>query len=662
MSHQTTFEKWYGRDEPPPAFSKLKAGALDLEFENGDLRYIAYRGQELIRRIYVAIRDVNWNTIPAEMSQPEIEVGDDYFHIQFEASHQDQSLNYRWRASIEGNPDGAIHYTMQGTALSDFRYCRIGFCVLHPVAGIAGSLYTAETPSGQVSGILPKIIEPQWVVDGFETAIFPACTSLTVDTPSYIQITTDFEGDLFETEDQRNWTDGSFKTYCTPIALGYPHDANAGQEFYQKVSIKIKIPEEGSAVTGNLKRVPNRLDLGEISAQRLPRIGFGIQEQGANLDPDTVKLLSNLHPDHLKAEIHFQDSGWGNKLAQTVSIADLLGSSLELALFLTDDPGEDLEILKSKLSGVPLERLIVFHEEQAPNGTTSSEWMQLVREHLGGALPGVKFYGGTNGNFAELNRQQPDTDSMDGVVYTINPQVHAFDERSLIEAIEGQRDTVITAHSFRKTLPIAISSVTLKPPFNQAATEDEAPEDPDELPAAVDQRQVSLFGAAWTTASLRSLTFGGANSITYYDTTGWLGLMETKAGSRLPSKFRSSPGMVYPLYYIFEFLGGAKDAALFQIELDKPLLLDGLAYRMNNRLGLILVNLQPVEKEVNLTSLPDGEARVRRLNEDTFDLAASNPSLFLNTNEPLLIQNEAAAISLKPYETVFIETQFVQAA
>ena len=658
MSNLTTFEKWYGRNEPPPTFSQLKAGALDLEFENGDLRYIAYREQELIRRIYVAIRDVNWNTIPGQMTQPVIEAGEHVFHIQFEASHQDKSLRFHWHASIDGEPDGTIHYTMRGRALSDFRYCRIGFCVLHPLAGIAGSLYTAETPTGQVSGILPKMIEPQWIMDGFETAIFPACTSLTVETPSYIKITTDFEGDLFETEDQRNWTDGSFKTYCTPIALGYPHEAKTGQEFYQKVSIRIETLEENSPVSRDKKHKPNRMDLGQVSATKLPKIGFGIQEQGRDIDADTARLLSNLRPDHLKAEIHFQDSGWGKKLAQAVSIAEQLDSPLELALFLDGNAPKDLEILKSKLFSIPIARLIVFHEEQAPNGTTSPDWMHLVRKHLGGTLPGVKFYGGTNGNFAELNRQQPDISSMDGVVYTINPQVHAFDERSLIEAIEGQRDTVITACSYSGMLPIAVSSVTLKPPFNQAATEDEAPEDPDELPAAVDQRQMSLFGAAWTTASLRSLAFGGVGSITYYQTTGWLGLMETNTGSRLPAKFRSFPGMVYPLYYIFEFLERAKDAALFQIELDQPLLLDGLAYRTNNHLGLILANLQPVDKDVNLRSLPEGNAQVRRLNEDTFELAASNPSRFLKTNQPLIIKNGTIRFTLKPYETVFIEKHF----
>ena len=37
-----------------------------------------------------------------------------------------------------------------------------------------------------------------------------------------------FEGDVFETEDQRNWTDASFKTFCTPLRLPFPVEVPAG--------------------------------------------------------------------------------------------------------------------------------------------------------------------------------------------------------------------------------------------------------------------------------------------------------------------------------------------------------------------------------------------------------------------------------------------------
>lgn len=33
---------------------------------------------------------------------------------------------------------------------------------------------------------------------------------------AYAGVISEFEGDVFEMEDQRNWTDASYKTYCTP--------------------------------------------------------------------------------------------------------------------------------------------------------------------------------------------------------------------------------------------------------------------------------------------------------------------------------------------------------------------------------------------------------------------------------------------------------------
>jgi hypothetical protein len=660
MKPLNTFEKWYGRDEPPPAVAKLKAGEFTVEFQDGDLRYIRYGDHELIRRIYVAIRDVNWNTIQAKMTGLRIDSGEDRFKVQFDAAHQDGALVFRWQANIEGKPDGTIEYTMKGVAENDFRYCRIGFCVLHPIEGISGSPYWATTPTGQVSGVLPTLIEPQWIENGFETAIFPAFSGLKIQMPAGINLTAEFEGDLFEMEDQRNWTDGSFKTYCTPIALGYPHKAKAGQEFYQKVIVRAEVPAEIRGIKPVTDSQAIRLTLAESTSQQLPKLGFCIGDQGTGLDKRELALLSRLHPDHLKAELHFQDSSWLRNLDKALSTANRLSSPLELAIFLTDDPEEALEKLRVRLSGMPIARVIVFHEADAPIGTTSASWMQLVHEYLAGTLPETTLVGGTNGNFAEVNRQRPDISVMGGVAYTINPQVHAWDERSLIEALEGQRDTVVTARSYCGRLPICISAVTLKPPFNQAATEEEAPQDPDEMPASVDQRQMSLFAAAWTVGSIHSLAVGCADSITFYETHGWRGLQESRQGNPLPHRFRSSPGMIYPVYYVFDFLAKAKGARILQTSLDRPLLLCGLAFEKDNRLGLLVSNLQPASQEVQMLSMPEGDARLRRLNEDTMEIAAFDPDAFWEQSESLHIHHGETVWSLKPYETVFMEMEITQ--
>ena len=37
------------------------------------------------------------------------------------------------------------------------------------------------------------------------------------------------EGDTFEMEDQRNWSDASYKTYVRPLALPWPYVLPAGK-------------------------------------------------------------------------------------------------------------------------------------------------------------------------------------------------------------------------------------------------------------------------------------------------------------------------------------------------------------------------------------------------------------------------------------------------
>ena len=49
-----------------------------------------------------------------------------------------------------------------------------------------------------------------------------------------------FEGDLWEMEDQRNWTDASYKTYSTPLRLPYPVEIHEGDRVWQRVTIEAR--------------------------------------------------------------------------------------------------------------------------------------------------------------------------------------------------------------------------------------------------------------------------------------------------------------------------------------------------------------------------------------------------------------------------------------
>jgi hypothetical protein len=57
-----------------------------------------------------------------------------------------------------------------------------------------------------------------------------------------VAVTFTFEGDTFEFEDQRNWTDGSFKSQSYPPRRGGLFHADAEQHLFQKVTITATAP------------------------------------------------------------------------------------------------------------------------------------------------------------------------------------------------------------------------------------------------------------------------------------------------------------------------------------------------------------------------------------------------------------------------------------
>ncbi len=144
--------------------------------------------------------------------------------------------------------------------------------MLHP-AGFAGAPVVLGTDDGELTETLPRLIEPQWEYDGVLQGLFRPFTSLRVDLPGGIAVGHTFTGELFEMEDQRNWGDGSFKTYSTPQALGIPHRAEAGTRFLQRVVVRVAGAERAPAAPD--PAAPVGLHVGTGTGRRLPAIGLG---------------------------------------------------------------------------------------------------------------------------------------------------------------------------------------------------------------------------------------------------------------------------------------------------------------------------------------------------------------------------------------------------
>jgi len=89
-------------------------------------------------------------------------------------------------------------------------------------------------------------LAPQPIVGGIPGAITEQFKQLTIERADFGRLVLSFAGDSFELEDQRNWGDASFKTYCTPLRLGFPRAIKAGTEIAHRVEARFQ-PAKPSA-------------------------------------------------------------------------------------------------------------------------------------------------------------------------------------------------------------------------------------------------------------------------------------------------------------------------------------------------------------------------------------------------------------------------------
>src|SRR5262245_20370074 len=202
---------------------------------------------------------------------------------------------------------------------------------------------------------------------------------------------------------------------------------------------------------------------------------------------------------------------------------------------------------------------------------------------------------------------------MDGVFYALMPQMHAFSDLDIVENLEAQADTVTSARALADGKPVIVSPVTIRGRYAyrtaSAKVEDEVVGD--ELPSSVDPRQTRPLGAAWTAGSLKYLAEAGVDSVTYYETTGWRGIVETGDGPPA-SAFPSRRGQVFPLYDVLAAATRWRGADVLECASSAPLQIVGLAVGDGDGLRVLVANLTPDEREVQAAS-PAGEHRLLHL-------------------------------------------------
>ena len=642
----------HGSTEPPPEMRVLRAGPVTVLLDGVDLRYMRIGRTELVRRIYAAVRDRNWNTVPGEISELEIDARDDSFDVRFHVRHTSHVIDFSWDGAISGDSQGRVAVSFEGRAERDLEYNRIGLCVHHPWRETAGRPYRARTPEGEIEGQFPSLIGPQRIVGGVIHALFPAYDRLDVRLGGGGSLLFDFEGDLWETEDHRNWTDANLKTYSTPISLGFPHRLAAGESLVQRLTVTPSGIEADTAYGDSV-----RLSIGAPTGTRVPAIGLGLDSDGHVPSEHEAQLIAALAPAHFRVEARLDGTGWRDALARAREVAGRAGTQLEVSLQLRPEHADKLPAVAEALAGGPqVARVLVTlagGRTSTPEETTPAELVDLVRAALGPVLAEATFAGGTEMYFTEINRTRPQTATWDGVCFSITPQIHAFTDVDVVENLDAQGENVRSAHALAGGKPIHVSPVTIRRRVNFHAAAPDPEPGPGELPDAVDVRQPSLYGAAWTVGSVKYLSEAGASSVTYYETTGWRGVVERDEGTSVPERFHSNAGEPFPLYHPLADAAAWRAADVVSCDSEDRLVAIGFAVRVNGGTALLVANVTPRAQDVVVGPL-EGEVSLRRLNESTAAAAGSEPARFRSAVERGQVSGELA-LRLEPYEVVRVD-------
>ncbi len=464
----------HGSVDPLPERVPLRAGPVTLVFEAGDLRSVRLDDLDLINRIYGAVRNGEWATIPGRLSDLRIVRGDDWFRVTYTSEHVAGDVDFVWRAEIDGTAEGVISFAFAGDARARFARNRIGLCVLHPLSTGMGRGVTARLVGGGSRVVrFPRDVSVEQPIVGFHDL-----AGLVWSPAPGVEVDLQLEGDTFETEDQRNWIDPSFKTYSTPLSLPRPVVIEAGTRIRQKVTLRVR-----------------------PAAAARPAIGLGT----ATHAPSSRQLdwLRALDLSHLRVDLDL-DSDCAPRLAQAMEQATSLGCALELALHVGEKPEASLRRLADALPAAPaVARVLVIASGHL---ATTAAALDAVRHHLIAGRPDLGPLG--SGSAMDLYQVHLLTPPLaDAVFWGMHPQAHATDLTSIAETPCAAGHQVRTMKARRPETAVAISPVR----FHKTA---------------VDDRLRTLFAAAWTLATLAELVAAGADSVTAFETAGPRGVMD----------------------------------------------------------------------------------------------------------------------------------------
>jgi D-apionolactonase len=544
---KTLIEKRVGTKEKPPKRITLKAGALTADFIAGNLRTIRYEGHEVLRAIAYVVRDSDWGTYNPEITEYHLDQSNDAFTVTYNGrcTSANPSQSLRYQARITGDSQGDLLFEVVAEPLTPFVTARCGFAVLHPIDGIAGQPAIVEHVDGsQQHATFPDLIlpaQPFKDIRAIQHHVTPAITARCR-----------MNGDIFEMEDQRNWSDASYKTYVRPLALPWPYVMEQGVTNRQSVELEITRSQQSSQTPARRENAPIHVAIAGPEGA-FPGIGVSIHP---DLIPQALAhpgLLNSwqlllLHCDPTAGHGSSHLRGFA-EITRRLPAVDKTESVLELVLPAKGSVRDELSSVAELVAaaGLPLSGILVSPAPDRQSTLPGSVWppcppLAEIYQAARDVFPGIAIGGGTLSYFTELNRKRPPVELLDFVSHCTCPIVHAADDLSVMETLEAMPHIVRSARALiGRDKPYRIGPSTIGMRHNPYGSRVMAnPANRRITMTDHDPRQTSLFAAAWMIGYVAATAEAALQSLTVASLTAQLGLAREDTSGKLEH---------YPVFY-----------------------------------------------------------------------------------------------------------------
>jgi len=639
-----------GTEQPDVVGRTLTAGPLSVELDNGQLRYLKLDGVEVLRAVAFLVRDENWGTYVPSLSNLKVEQRADGFSVSYRALCSRGAQEIAFEASIEGRADASLEFNASATPKTDFLTARTGFVVLHPLKGVVGKELTIEHVDRSLEkSKFPALVDP--------VQPFLNIRALTHAAIPGGEATVRFEGDTWEMEDHRNWTDASFKTYVRPLARPWPYVLKAGEAVKQSVKLSLSgAPSKHRA--SSAKGVS--IELGAATRANLPLVGLGMPAEEIEHALTHLDLLRFASPRFLQCHFDPRAKHGAKQLYGYRVLCEQTGAQCILEVVVESLSEYALELTRLadmvRQSGLSLAAIAVCPvgdlKSVLPGGPRPpAPALEALYAAARAAFPGVRLGGGMFSFFTELNRKHPPVDGLDFVMNTTCPIVHAADDRSVMETLEALPYQVATTRSFvgNTAYRIGPSGIGCRDnPHGKTFTPN--PDNERVCLARMDPRQRALFAAAWTLGYIATFARTDVESVAMGAPTGPLGIIYRKTDYHQPYYDELARPTVYPAYHVISGLARGAGHKLVYAESSDSAKARCLAYRAEKGTTLWIANLTDQDQRIAVHGA-GGTMYGAMLDEHSFATATTDPRRFQATYS---LVKDPSKLTLKAYAVAII--------